>query len=149
MSENGQVSDNTDPVIKKVMSRESIVENILCNTDFSQIPVFFSKPQDSIKKLYVFQYPLRSVSTVDVEKPHVTAVTTSFVFTSIVLQKFKMSCCLLKQARIKPKLQEVELELKVQTDTPNYDHSKGEQIVINTDGFDKHQNPDHLNYFEG
>lgn len=87
MSENGQVSDNADPVIKKVMSRERIVENIFCNTDSSQIPVYFSKPQDSNKNLYVFQYPLRSVSTVDVEKPHVTAVTTSFLFTSFCFAK--------------------------------------------------------------
>jgi len=55
----------------------------------------------------------------------------------------------LKQARIKPKLQEVELEVTVQTNTPNYDHSIGEQIVINTDGFDQNQNPEHLNYFQG
>jgi hypothetical protein len=55
----------------------------------------------------------------------------------------------LKQSRIKPKLQEVELELKIPIKTQNYDNRKGQQIVINTDGFDKQQNPDHLNYFEG
>ncbi|XP_046643521.1 DNA-directed RNA polymerase III subunit RPC5-like [Daphnia pulicaria] len=87
-----------------------------------EIPVFLSK--NLLQKLYVFQYPLRSVA-VEMERPHVAA------------------------SRIKPKLQEVELELELPTHTPNYDRSKAEQIVINTDGQNKYDKPDHQNFFRG
>ncbi|EFX88642.1 hypothetical protein DAPPUDRAFT_206352 [Daphnia pulex] len=87
-----------------------------------EIPVFLSK--NLLQKLYVFQYPLRSVA-VEMERPHVAA------------------------SRIKPKLQEVELELELPTHTPNYDRSKAEQIVINTDGQNKCDKPDHQNFFKG
>jgi DNA-directed RNA polymerase III subunit RPC5 len=53
------------------------------------------------------------------------------------------------QSRIKPKLQEVELEVQLPTRTRNYDRSKGEQIVLNCDGVNKHNNPDDENFFSG
>nr|CAG4647122.1 EOG090X07NA [Megafenestra aurita] len=95
--------DKNDPVIK-------------------EIPVFLSK--NLLHKLYVFQYPLCSVS-VETEKPNIIA------------------------SRIKPILQEVELEIEISTKTQNYDKSKGEQICINADGSDKHERPDHQNFFKG
>jgi hypothetical protein len=39
--------------------------------------------------------------------------------------------------------------VELQTNTSNYDRSKAEQIVINTDGQNKHDKPDHQNFFEG
>jgi hypothetical protein len=53
------------------------------------------------------------------------------------------------QSRIKPKLQEVELEIELPTSTSNYDRSKAEQIVINTDGQNKNDKPDHQHFFKG
>nr|CAG4641766.1 EOG090X07NA [Eurycercus lamellatus] len=96
-------SDEDDPVIR-------------------ELPVYLSKALAN--KLYVFQYPLRSVAA-EVDKPNVI------------------------EARIKPKVQEVELELEIPTDTPNYDRSKGEQICINVDGANKYDNLDHQNFFKG
>ncbi len=43
------------------------------NLHFLQIPVFLSK--NLLRKLYVFQYPLRSVA-VEMDKPNVIAVST-------------------------------------------------------------------------
>nr|CAG4649404.1 EOG090X07NA [Scapholeberis mucronata] len=88
----------------------------------TEIPVFLSK--NLLEKLYVFQYPLRSVA-VSEEKPNIIA------------------------SRIKPKLQEVELEIEISTKAANYDKSKGEQICINADGPDKYDKPDHQNFFKG
>ncbi|CAG0880164.1 unnamed protein product [Darwinula stevensoni] len=39
-------------------------------------------------------------------------------------------------ARVKPKQKRLELTLAVNTESPNYDQSKGEQIAINVDGLD-------------
>nr|CAG4650220.1 EOG090X07NA [Sida crystallina] len=87
-----------------------------------EMPIYLSK--GLLEKLYVFQYPLRSVS-VPCEKTKILS------------------------SRIKPKLQEIELEVEVPTQTPYYDRSKGEQIVINCDGTNKHVNPDDQNFFQG
>nr|CAG4651048.1 EOG090X07NA [Simocephalus serrulatus] len=87
-----------------------------------EIPVFLSK--NLFEKLYVFQYPLRSVA-VEIDTPNISA------------------------SRIKPKLQDIELELDLPTKTPNYDRSKGEQLCINADGPDKYDKPDHQNFFKG
>nr|CAG4637081.1 EOG090X07NA [Ceriodaphnia reticulata] len=100
---NGNVNEENDPVVR-------------------EIPVFLSK--NLLQKLYVLQYPLRSVA-VEIDKPNIIA------------------------ARIKPKLQEVELELELPTKTSNYDQSKGEQICINADGPDKYDKPDYQNFFKG
>nr|XP_006818447.1 PREDICTED: DNA-directed RNA polymerase III subunit RPC5-like [Saccoglossus kowalevskii] len=40
-------------------------------------------------------------------------------------------------ARIKPKQQQIELEFSLDTNSPNYSKSKGEQIVLNVDGMNK------------
>jgi len=97
-----EVDDDNDPVVQ-------------------EIPVFLSK--NLCEKLYVFQYPLRSVSA-KIEEPHVIA------------------------ARIKPKIQDVELEIEIPTESRNYDRSKGEQISINSDGVNQHLNPDEQNFFK-
>jgi len=86
-----------------------------------ELPVFLSK--NLCEKLFVFQYPLRSVS-VKAEEPYVVA------------------------ARFKPRVQDVELEIEVPTDSKYYDKSKGEQISINSDGTDQHMNPDDENFFK-
>jgi len=86
-----------------------------------EIPVYLSK--NLCEKLYVFQYPLRSVSA-KTEDPRVVA------------------------ARIKPKIQDVELEIEIPTSSKFYDRSKGEQISINSDGVDQHMNPDDQNFFK-
>ena len=108
-----------------------------------QIPVFLSK--NLLQKLYVFQYPLRSVA-VETEKPNVVAVS-YFLKTFHFLRHISIDYIF--KARIKPKLQEIELELELSTKTPNYDKSKGEQICINADGPDKNDKPDHQNFFKG
>nr|CAG4642574.1 EOG090X07NA [Evadne anonyx] len=86
-----------------------------------EIPVFLAK--NLLEKLYVFQYPLRSVSA-KAEAPHVIA------------------------ARIKPKIQDVELEIEIPTESRFYDRSKGEAISINSDGVNPHMNPDESNFFK-
>ncbi|XP_067005407.2 DNA-directed RNA polymerase III subunit RPC5 isoform X2 [Anabrus simplex] len=72
-----------------------------------EIPVYLSKTL--LNKLYVYQYPVRprhlSYDDEDVLK----------------------SC-------IKPEHQEVRLEIGINTHSPNYDTSKGEQIALNVDG---------------
>ncbi|KAM4025700.1 DNA-directed RNA polymerase III subunit RPC5 [Anomaloglossus baeobatrachus] len=61
------------------------------------------------EKLYLFQYPIRpSLMNYD-GVPHLSA-------------------------RIKPKQQKVELDLAINTMSPNYCRSKGEQIALNVDG---------------
>jgi DNA-directed RNA polymerase-3 subunit RPC5 len=72
-----------------------------------QIPVFVS--QTLAKQLYIYQYPTR---------PAVSAYEENDIV---------KSC-------IKPQLQEVELELSIDTHSSNYDSGRGEQIAINADG---------------
>ncbi|KAG9477010.1 hypothetical protein GDO78_002414 [Eleutherodactylus coqui] len=61
------------------------------------------------EKLYLFQYPIRpSMMNYD-GVPHLSA-------------------------RIKPKQQKVELDMAINTMSPNYCRSKGEQIALNVDG---------------
>ncbi|XP_067859633.1 DNA-directed RNA polymerase III subunit RPC5 isoform X2 [Heptranchias perlo] len=61
------------------------------------------------EKLYLFQYPVRPASMKYDEVTHLAA-------------------------RIKPKQQKVELEMAIDTVSPNYCRSKGEQIALNVDG---------------
>ncbi|XP_067285813.1 DNA-directed RNA polymerase III subunit RPC5 [Pseudorasbora parva] len=62
-----------------------------------------------VEKLYLFQYPVRPASMSYNNATHLTA-------------------------RIKPKQQKVELEVAMDTMSPNYSRSKGEQIALNVDG---------------
>ncbi|XP_076333947.1 RNA polymerase III subunit E isoform X1 [Tachypleus tridentatus] len=71
------------------------------------VDVYLSKALS--ENLYLFQYPVRPSTTTYDNIDHL-------------------------KARIKPKQQKVELELKVNTHSPNYDFSKGEQIALNVDG---------------
>jgi len=70
-----------------------------------EIPVFLSKGVNC----YIFQYPVRPA-------------TMPYDNTEVVRSRFR------------PTNQQVELELKLNTQNPNYDRSKGEQIALNTDG---------------
>ncbi|XP_046434303.1 DNA-directed RNA polymerase III subunit RPC5 [Neodiprion fabricii] len=76
-----------------------------------EIPVFLSKTL--AEKLFIFQYPLRSSRS---------------GFDNLNISK----------SSIKPGNQEVRLEVSLDTDNVNYDHSKGEQIALNVDGALKH-----------
>ncbi|KAK3559884.1 hypothetical protein QTP86_026184 [Hemibagrus guttatus] len=60
-------------------------------------------------KLYLFQYPVRPAIMNYDDFPHLTA-------------------------KIKPKQQKVEMEVAIDTMSPNYCRSKGEQIALNVDG---------------
>ncbi|XP_076154597.1 DNA-directed RNA polymerase III subunit RPC5 isoform X1 [Alosa pseudoharengus] len=60
-------------------------------------------------KLYLFQYPVRPSSMTYDDATHLSA-------------------------KIKPKQQKVELEVAMDTMSPNYCRSKGEQIALNVDG---------------
>ncbi|XP_056100675.1 DNA-directed RNA polymerase III subunit RPC5 [Rhinichthys klamathensis goyatoka] len=62
-----------------------------------------------VEKLYLFQYPVRPATMSYNNATHLTA-------------------------RIKPKQQKVELEVAMDTMSPNYCRSKGEQIALNVDG---------------
>ncbi|KAK7134177.1 hypothetical protein R3I93_017550 [Phoxinus phoxinus] len=62
-----------------------------------------------VEKLYLFQYPVRPATMSYNNATHLTA-------------------------RIKPKQQKVELEVAMNTMSPNYCRSKGEQIALNVDG---------------
>ncbi|XP_048869329.1 DNA-directed RNA polymerase III subunit RPC5 [Brienomyrus brachyistius] len=59
--------------------------------------------------LYLFQYPVRPATMTYDDTPHLSA-------------------------KIKPKQQKVELEMTIDTMSPNYCRSKGEQIALNVDG---------------
>ncbi|KAL2078201.1 hypothetical protein ACEWY4_025886 [Coilia grayii] len=61
------------------------------------------------EKLYLFQYPVRPSTMTYNEATHLAA-------------------------KIKPKQQKVELEVAMDTMSPNYCRSKGEQIALNVDG---------------
>uniref|UniRef100_UPI00398F3D95 DNA-directed RNA polymerase III subunit RPC5 isoform X2 n=1 Tax=Pristiophorus japonicus TaxID=55135 RepID=UPI00398F3D95 len=61
------------------------------------------------EKLYLFQYPVRPATMKYDDVTHLTA-------------------------RIKPKQQKVEVEMAIDTVSPNYCRSKGEQIALNVDG---------------
>nr|CAG4638507.1 EOG090X07NA [Cyclestheria hislopi] len=86
-----------------------------------EIPIYLSK--NLLEKLYVFQYPLQSVS--------------------IQQDKYRVLT-----AKIKPKQQQVELDVEISTKTGNYDVSKGEQIALNTDGSNRNLQRDEENYFK-
>jgi len=72
-----------------------------------EIPVFLSHGTP----LYLFQYPVRPASM-----PYDQAEVT--------------------RARFRPNNKQVELEIRLNTGTDNYDRSKGEQIKLNVDGSD-------------
>ncbi|XP_063790526.1 DNA-directed RNA polymerase III subunit RPC5 [Pseudophryne corroboree] len=72
-----------------------------------ELDVFLAK--SLADKLYLFQYPVRPASMTYDGVPHLSA-------------------------RIKPKLQKVEIDMAINTGSPNYCRSKGEQIALNVDG---------------
>lgn len=72
-----------------------------------EIDVYLAK--SLAEKLYLFQYPVRPSSMTYDDVTHLSA-------------------------RIKPKQQKVELEMAINTSSPNYSRSKGEQIALNVDG---------------
>lgn len=87
-----------------------------------QIPVFLSKTLAD--KLFIFQYPVRPA-----REGYDNA---TFLKTSI-----------------KPENQEVLIEVAIDTQSVNYDHSKGEQIAINADGDSKTDQEDDEKAFDG
>uniref|UniRef100_A0A8C5WKX6 RNA polymerase III subunit E n=1 Tax=Leptobrachium leishanense TaxID=445787 RepID=A0A8C5WKX6_9ANUR len=72
-----------------------------------EIDVFLAKTL--AEKLYLFQYPIRPLSMTYDGVPHLSA-------------------------KIKPKQQKVEIDTAINTVSPNYCRSKGEQIALNVDG---------------
>ncbi|CAB1338227.1 unnamed protein product, partial [Coregonus sp. 'balchen'] len=72
-----------------------------------EIDVYLAK--SLADKLYLFQYPVRPSSMTYDDVTHLSA-------------------------KIKPKQQKVELEMAINTQSPNYCRSKGEQIALNVDG---------------
>ncbi|XP_074519950.1 DNA-directed RNA polymerase III subunit RPC5 [Halichoeres trimaculatus] len=72
-----------------------------------EIDVYLAK--SLADKLYLFQYPVRPSTMTYDDVSHLAA-------------------------RIKPKQQRVELEMAINTMSPNYCRSKGEQIALNVDG---------------
>ncbi|KAJ4920102.1 hypothetical protein JOQ06_022334 [Pogonophryne albipinna] len=72
-----------------------------------EIDVYLAK--SLADKLYLFQYPVRPSNMTYDDVNHLSA-------------------------RIKPKQQKVELEMAMDTNSPNYCRSKGEQIALNVDG---------------
>ena len=70
-----------------------------------EIPVYLSKSVNC----YLFQYPVRP-ATLSYDNSQVT------------------------RARFRPSNKQVQLEIKLNTNSENYDQSKGEQIALNTDG---------------
>ncbi|KAJ1526730.1 hypothetical protein ONE63_008310 [Megalurothrips usitatus] len=72
-----------------------------------EVPVYVS--QTLAKQLFIYQYPTRPAFSTSTEN-HIVK-----------------SC-------IKPQLQEVELEMSIDTRSANYDSGRGEQIAINADG---------------
>ncbi|KAM4631594.1 DNA-directed RNA polymerase III subunit RPC5 [Discoglossus pictus] len=72
-----------------------------------EIDVFLAK--SLAEKLYLFQYPVRPALMTYNDVTHLSA-------------------------RIKPKLQKVEIDMAINTVSPNYCRSTGEQIALNVDG---------------
>ncbi|XP_028287656.1 DNA-directed RNA polymerase III subunit RPC5 [Parambassis ranga] len=72
-----------------------------------EIDVYLAK--SLADKLYLFQYPVRPATMTYDDVSHLAA-------------------------KIKPKQQRVELEIAIDTMSPNYCRSKGEQIALNVDG---------------
>ncbi|XP_053496074.1 DNA-directed RNA polymerase III subunit RPC5 [Ictalurus furcatus] len=72
-----------------------------------EIDVYLAKSLSD--KLYLFQYPVRPANMNYDDMTHLTA-------------------------KIKPKQQKVEIEVAIDTMSPNYCRSKGEQIALNVDG---------------
>ncbi|CAH2307155.1 DNA-directed RNA polymerase III subunit RPC5 [Pelobates cultripes] len=72
-----------------------------------EIDVFLAK--SLAEKLYLFQYPIRPLSMTYDRVTHLSA-------------------------KIKPKQQKVEVDVAINTVSPNYCRSKGEQIALNVDG---------------
>jgi len=70
-----------------------------------EIPVYLSKSL----QCYLFQYPVRPES-------------------------LSYDRSLVTKARFRPKNQQVQLEMRLDTNSDNYDRGKGEQFALNTDG---------------
>ena len=71
----------------------------------SEMPVYLSKSL----QCYLFQYPVRPAS-------------------------LEYDTSLVTRARFRPNNKQVQLEVRLNTNSDNYDKSKGEQIALNTDG---------------
>ncbi|CAJ0940751.1 unnamed protein product [Ranitomeya imitator] len=85
----------------------SSMENEDDDPIIQELDVYLAK--SLAEKLYLFQYPIRpSLMSYD-GVPHLSA-------------------------RIKPKQQKVEIDMAINTISPNYCRSKGEQIALNVDG---------------
>ncbi|XP_023321060.1 DNA-directed RNA polymerase III subunit RPC5-like [Eurytemora carolleeae] len=85
----------------------------------SEIPVYMAKGLDC----YILQYPVRPGS---------------MSYDSAVMQKFEF----------RPKNQQVEMHLSLNTQNENYDKSRGEQIALNVDG-EKGVPADHRTFKSG
>ena len=86
-----------------------------------EIPVFLSK--SLADKLFIFQYPVRPARE-------------GYDNATII------------KSSIKPENQEVLMEVAIDTQSVNYDHSKGEQIAINADGDSKTDQEDEEKAFD-
>lgn len=87
------------------------------------MPIFLSK--GLLDQLFVFQYPLKSVAT-SAERTSVAAVRLAAEHFFLNGNRFGLLIELFfhPQSRIKPKLQEVELEVEIPTRTPHYDRGE-------------------------
>jgi len=80
-----------------------------------EIPVFLAK--SLAKQLFLYQYPVRPCSM-------------SYDSVEVL------------DSKVKSKQQQVEITLSLNTNSSNYDESKGEQIALNVDGCDAHSTSD-------
>jgi len=80
-----------------------------------EIPVFLAK--SLAKQLFLYQYPVRPCSM-------------SYDSVEVL------------DSKVKNKQQQVEITLSLNTNSSNYDESKGEQIALNVDGCDAHSTSD-------
>jgi len=80
-----------------------------------EIPVFLAK--SLAKQLFLYQYPVRPCSM-------------SYDSVEVL------------DSKVKSKQQQVEITLGLNTNSSNYDESKGEQIALNVDGCDAHSTSD-------
>lgn len=135
MEDNGMVDDQDEeeassremtphPTITTTMnSKDDDDDNDADDDDeadpvIGEIPVFLSKGEDN-DNLYLFQYPVRPA--------HLPYARES-----------------VRAARIKPRQKRIELVMGVDHSCPNYDKSKGRQIVLNAQGTDPSEEERHF-----
>ncbi|KAL0984001.1 hypothetical protein UPYG_G00135750 [Umbra pygmaea] len=104
-------SDSVQVAFPEVFLPQPLHFNMASGEDddpiIQEIDVYLAK--SLADKLYLFQYPVRPSSMTYDDISHLSA-------------------------KIKPKQQKVELEMAINTLSPNYCRSKGEQIALNVDG---------------